>query len=116
MLQISQITSADSFEVLSKASAELDESSLLLPSVIDLRAQTEPDRLFCILLNSANVQMDSSMYHIAIMLMLLINAHGGSGRSYAKGIVRNRRPLDTLGLLIFDKPLSLWQLLNSTTR
>lgn len=56
MLQISQNLSADSFEMLSKTSAELDESNLLLPSVIDLRAQTEPDRLFCILLNSANIQ------------------------------------------------------------
>ncbi|KAI9643342.1 hypothetical protein NHQ30_007961 [Ciborinia camelliae] len=35
---------------------DLDESNLLLPAVIDLRAQAEPNKLFCALLNSANVQ------------------------------------------------------------
>jgi hypothetical protein len=40
----------------SKVSIELDESNLLLPAVIDLRAQAEPDKLFCAFLNSADVQ------------------------------------------------------------
>ncbi|PQE27512.1 thioester reductase domain-containing protein [Rutstroemia sp. NJR-2017a BBW] len=40
----------------SKLSTGLDESNLLLPAVIDLRAQTEPDKLFCALLNSTDVR------------------------------------------------------------
>lgn len=40
----------------SKITTELAESNLLLPGVIDLRAETEPDKLFCVLLNSENVQ------------------------------------------------------------
>ncbi|KAK6609005.1 thioester reductase domain-containing protein [Botrytis cinerea] len=39
-----------------KTSTVPDESNLLLPAVIDLRAQEDPDKLFCVLLKSADVQ------------------------------------------------------------